>query len=271
MKKHHLPNPNPNPSQKLSHQRLGPFPIINKVRNSAYCLHLPPSMSRLHPVFNIVKLTPAPDNPIPGHHLHPLPLLEIVVEEWIVEEILDSRMINWKLRYLVKWEGFGIEHNSWEPWDNLHIPERIADFHQRHPGAPRQVQFMDFNNIPFCTLPPVVPGRHSLEGGGRCQGTPPLPLFSDGISPPYNPWHIPSPQYSIHSPVPSTNSLIHICSQLYPELHSPAKVQTSDSYSEINSEILRGTPYPPSSFCWSLSLTVIVVVFTYLFHPLFCI
>jgi len=33
-------------------------------------------------------------------------------EEWVVEEILDSQMVNQKLRYLVKWEGFGVEHNS---------------------------------------------------------------------------------------------------------------------------------------------------------------
>ena len=102
------------PSQKLSHQRLGPFPIVNKVRNNAYCLRLPLSMSRVHLAFNVIKLIPAPDNPIPGHHLHPPPLPEIVngVEGWIVEEILDSRMINQKLWYLVKWEGFGIEYNS---------------------------------------------------------------------------------------------------------------------------------------------------------------
>ena len=43
---------------KLSHRRLGPFPIVVKVRNSAYRLRLPPSMSRLHPIFNVVKLTP---------------------------------------------------------------------------------------------------------------------------------------------------------------------------------------------------------------------
>ena len=45
------------PSRKLSHQRLGPFPVVNKVRNNAYCLQLPPSMSQLHPVFNVVKLS----------------------------------------------------------------------------------------------------------------------------------------------------------------------------------------------------------------------
>ena len=54
------------PSQKLAHKRLGPFTIVRKVGNSAYQLHLPPSISRLHPVFNVVKLTPAPEDPIQG-------------------------------------------------------------------------------------------------------------------------------------------------------------------------------------------------------------
>ena len=54
------------PSQKLSHKRLGPFTIVRKVENGAYRLHLLPSMSRLHPVFNIIKLTPAPEDPIQG-------------------------------------------------------------------------------------------------------------------------------------------------------------------------------------------------------------
>ena len=104
------------PSRKLSHRRLGPFPVIRKVGNGAYCLRLPPSMSRLHPVFNVIKLTLAPDDPVPGWHLHPPPLLEIIdrEQEFIVEEILDSRVINRKLCYLIKWEGYRIEHNSWE-------------------------------------------------------------------------------------------------------------------------------------------------------------
>ena len=41
-------------------------------------------------------------------------------------------MVNQKLCYLVKWEGFGVEHSSWEPWDNIHAPELVADFYQRH-------------------------------------------------------------------------------------------------------------------------------------------
>ena len=54
------------PSQKLSHKRLGPFSIDRKVGNGAYRLRLPFSISRVHPVFNVVKLTRAPEDPIPG-------------------------------------------------------------------------------------------------------------------------------------------------------------------------------------------------------------
>jgi len=48
------------PSCKLSHQRLGPFPIVSQVGNGAYQLCLPPSMDRLHPIFNVVQLSLAP-------------------------------------------------------------------------------------------------------------------------------------------------------------------------------------------------------------------
>ena len=54
------------PSWKLSQQRLGPFPINSQVGNGAYRLRLPPSMGRLHPISNVVKLSLAPSDPIPG-------------------------------------------------------------------------------------------------------------------------------------------------------------------------------------------------------------
>src|SRR6202789_4453804 len=52
------------PSRKLSHRRLGPFPIERKVGSNAYRLRLPPSMGRIYPVFNVIKLTLAPKDPI---------------------------------------------------------------------------------------------------------------------------------------------------------------------------------------------------------------
>jgi len=50
-------------SKKLSHRCLGPYPVERHVRKYAYHLVLPPPMRRLHPVFNVVKLSPAPDEP----------------------------------------------------------------------------------------------------------------------------------------------------------------------------------------------------------------
>jgi hypothetical protein len=191
------------PSRKLSHRRLGPFPILKKVGNGAYKLRLPPSMSRLHPVFNVVKLTPAPVDPIDGRRPHPPPLPEIVdgEEEWIVEEILDSKMMNRKLRYLVKWEGFGVEHNSWEPWDNVHAQERIADFYRKHPGAARHIRAIDFDSIPFQTSSSfVVPRRHSLEGGVDVRGHP-SPTIST-TSPTISTTSIPSSTFTTFASLP---------------------------------------------------------------------
>src|SRR3979490_1828492 len=53
------------PSAKLAHRRLGPFTVEKQVGHGAYKLQLPCSLSCLHPVFPIVKLTPGPPDPIP--------------------------------------------------------------------------------------------------------------------------------------------------------------------------------------------------------------
>jgi len=81
------------PSQKLSHQRLGPFIVERWIGPMAYRLKLPHWMKQLHLVFNVVKLTLAPDDPIPGRKTmdHPLPIIIDREVEWEVEEILDSR------------------------------------------------------------------------------------------------------------------------------------------------------------------------------------
>jgi len=62
------------PSPKLSHRRLGPFKVECQVGPSAYCLKLPHGMRLLHPVFNVVKLSATPEDPIPGRKPQALPL-----------------------------------------------------------------------------------------------------------------------------------------------------------------------------------------------------
>jgi hypothetical protein len=54
------------PSKKLGNLCYGPFKVEEKVGPLAYKLKLPQEMRRLHPVFPVVKLTPAPKDPFPS-------------------------------------------------------------------------------------------------------------------------------------------------------------------------------------------------------------
>jgi len=82
-------------------------------------------MKQLHLVFNVVKLTLAPDDPITGWKTedHP-PLIVIDGEaEWEVEEILDSHWHRRRFQYLIKWKRYGRKHNSWESASEVFAPE----------------------------------------------------------------------------------------------------------------------------------------------------
>jgi len=70
-------------------------------------------------VFNVVKLTPALDDPITGQKTedHPPPIVIDGEPEWEVEEILNSRWHWRRFQYLIKWKGYGRKHNSWESAD----------------------------------------------------------------------------------------------------------------------------------------------------------
>jgi len=162
------------PSKKLSHRPLGPYPVERRVGKYAYCLVLPPLMRRLHPVFNVVKLSPAPNDLI-GQNPPPLPELVDGEEEYVVEKILSSRMFQQKLQYLVKWEGYGIEGNTWEYSENLdHAPEKVTEFHTKNLGAPRHIHALTFGLIPFrpISLSSAL-SRCSSGGGVIVRGTPP--------------------------------------------------------------------------------------------------
>ena len=101
-------------SLKLSYHRLESFEIEHQVGLLAYYLKLPYRMRQLYPVFNVVKLSTALEDLIPGRKSQALPP-PIVVDgepEWEVEEILDSHWHWRRFQFLIKWKGFSREHNS---------------------------------------------------------------------------------------------------------------------------------------------------------------
>ena len=109
-------------------------------------------MSCLHPVFNIVKLILASPDPILRRCQNPPPPLELIdgEEEYVVEKVLNSRMFRQRLQYLIKWEDYGTEHNTWEYSENVNnAPEKVAEFHTKNPAAPRHICTMAFGMISF--------------------------------------------------------------------------------------------------------------------------
>jgi len=85
------------PSKKLDDKRYGPFKVIKKIGKAAYKLELPRTWRSIWPVINEIFFTPytPPSNTSQKQQpSHPAP------------EIIDSKLLQGRLRYLVKWKGY---------------------------------------------------------------------------------------------------------------------------------------------------------------------
>ena len=130
--------------------------MVEKIGELDYKLDLPPSMSRIHPVFHVDRLSPWKGNDING--ILPPPPEPVELDdgvEYEVREVLDSRWVKKgrgkpKFEYLVSWKGFLPCDDTWEPEENLkNLGEYIEEFHKRFPEAPACIKVSIFATLPW--------------------------------------------------------------------------------------------------------------------------
>jgi transposase InsO family protein len=113
---------------KIQDRFCGPFTIEERVGQVSYKLTLPETM-RVHPVFHVELL-----REYKGEEFTPPPpiLCEDGVEKHTISKILKVKGSGKRQRYLVHWDGYGHEHDTWEPRSTLLMdcPEIIQEFQQ---------------------------------------------------------------------------------------------------------------------------------------------
>jgi len=87
------------PSRKLTERQIGPYTITHVVSPNVVVLKLPPSFKIDAPI-NVSQLRPYKPPTFPGQQIMPQAPVEVEgEEEYIVEEILDSRLRHNKLSF----------------------------------------------------------------------------------------------------------------------------------------------------------------------------
>ena len=116
---------------KLMPRYIGPFNVLEKIGKVAYRLELPPTM-KMHPVFHASLLQPWREN----GNVQAVPPRFLVNGESVftVDRILDDRPMQRPGRrknlkeFLIRWEGYDPEHDSWEPEANILDPQLVQDY-----------------------------------------------------------------------------------------------------------------------------------------------
>jgi len=115
---------------------------------------------------NVLCLCPYKEPEITDQEVTPAPPVEINGElEYEVEQILDSWLHCGQLQYLVKWQGYTEEHNTWEPPTNLaNAQDAIDQFHYLHSAASCRLQSLaHFNFQPYKNLTETPTGITSHQ------------------------------------------------------------------------------------------------------------
>ena len=127
----------PRPCPKLDHKKRGPFKIIEKLSPISYKLELPLEL-QIHPVFHIGCLEAYTHRSGSDSELPSADLGLRYKDEYFVDKILDSKIKDDQIYYLISWKDYSSDHDSWEPLQNVtNCLPKIRQFHNENPSKPR--------------------------------------------------------------------------------------------------------------------------------------
>ena len=114
----------------------GPYKVIKASPDSSvYTLELPPHLD-IFPTFHASLLKPFipnDDQAFPSRsHEEPPPVITSDGPEYLVERILDRRRIGRGFQYLVRWFGYGAQHDSWLPGREVKDLAQLTTFLREH-------------------------------------------------------------------------------------------------------------------------------------------
>ncbi|EDO48908.1 predicted protein [Nematostella vectensis] len=88
----------------------------------------------------------------------PVPTGE-VEEEYEVEKVMDKRVINGGIEYLLKWKGYPDSENTWESEEGLQCPELIEEYEKKKKASSKPSNILDKSALFISSF------SHSVEKG----------------------------------------------------------------------------------------------------------
>ncbi|XP_075499251.1 uncharacterized protein LOC142537636 [Primulina tabacum] len=117
---------------KLSPRFIGPFEILDKIGERAYCLALPPDLDRVHNVFHVSMLRKYISNPSHVLRHEPLYLMPNLTYKEVPIQILDRKVKVLRNKEIdiikILWRNQLVEEATWEPEEEMkqRYPELFA-------------------------------------------------------------------------------------------------------------------------------------------------
>ncbi|XP_070054806.1 uncharacterized protein [Nicotiana tomentosiformis] len=103
---------------KLSPRYIGPFEVLERIREVGYRLALPPSLSSVHPVFHVSMLWKYVGDPF-----HVLDFITVQLDGDLTYDVEPVAILDWQVQKLrskniasekVQWRGHPVEESTWE-------------------------------------------------------------------------------------------------------------------------------------------------------------